>query len=285
MMYNLLDMTKETKLLASDLDGTLFYPKRPRRFIARKNKKFLDRFVSEGNKVVFVTGRSPNFANKVVNFIGHDIDVIGMNGAYTIVDGKVKDEHFLDFPIGKVLYELNFLFPSLGQMLISRKHPLLISIPPMGKIMELFYRIYYLLQGEYAEEFLISNEEFVKEIDSKEVYKIMIFFGLSKRGVKLAAKANSYLRKNYAGQFESSWTGGFIEITPMNSSKAQGIEKYINEKGFKHENVYVVGDSGNDISMFNAYHDNSFCLKHAHKKVKKYAKTIIRRFHHLEKYM
>lgn len=278
-------MAKDIKVLASDLDGTLFYPKRPIRLIAKKNRKVIDRFVNDGNKVVLVTGRSPNFANKVVDFLGHDVDVIGMNGAYTIVDGKVMNEHFLDFQIEKVLYELNILFPILGQMLISRKYPLLISTPPIGKIIELFYRVYYKTQGKYAEEYHFSNEEFVNEIQSKEVYKIMLFFGMSKAGVRRARKANTYLRENYGGEFESSWTGGFIEITPRNSSKAEGIERYIVEKKVAASNVYVVGDSGNDISMFNAYYENSFCLKHAHKKVKKYAKTIIRRFHHIERYL
>lgn len=285
MLYNLLGMTKDMKLLATDLDGTLFYPKRPRRLIAKKNIKVIDRFVNDGNKVVLVTGRSPNFASKVVDFLGHDVDVIGMNGAYTIVDGKVADEHFLEFEIDKVLFELNSLFPVLGQMLISRKYPLLISTPPIGKIIELFYQIYYKMQGRYGEDYHFSNEEFINEIKGKEVYKIMLFFGLSRSGVKRARKATTYLRENYGSKFETSWTGGFIEITPIGSSKADGIERYLAQKGIASKNVYVVGDSGNDISMFNAYYDNSFCLKHAHKKVKKYAKTIIRRFHHLERYL
>ena len=220
-----------------------------------------------------------------MDFLQHDIDVIGMNGAYTIINGQVVNEHFLDFEIAKVLHEVNSLFPTLGQMLISRKYPLLISTPPISRFLKLFYNVYYKAQGKYAEEYMFSNEEFLKEIKGNKVYKIMLFFGLSKSGVKTARKATSYLRENYAGQFETSWTGGFIEITPTESSKAVGIERYIIEKGIDKQNVYVVGDSGNDISMFNAYYEHSFCLKHAHKKVKKYAKTIIRRFHHLERYL
>lgn len=278
-------MEKHIKLLASDLDGTLFYPKRRITMIAKKNRKFIERFLNEGNKLVFVTGRSPAYAKKVSHKLGHEVDVIGMNGAYTIIDGKVENEHFLDFNIAKMLFDLNSLFPILGTMLISRKHPLLISTPPISAAFRLFYRLYYWFQGVYAEDYHFSNEEFVREIKTKEVYKIMIFFGLSKRGVKTAAKANSYLREFYPGQFEASWTNGFIEITPIGSSKAGGLERYIASKNMMDDQVYVVGDSGNDISMFNAFYDRSFCLKHSHKKVKRYAKTIIRRFHHLERYL
>ncbi len=278
-------MEKEIKLLASDLDGTLFYPKRPRKLITDQNLNLIHRFIDQGNKLVLVTGRSPDFAKKVVTLINRPVDVIGMNGAYTLVDGEVKESHFLDFQIDKVLYELEFLYPCVGRILMSKKYPLLLSTTRIGRGLALFYQFYYRFQGNYAEKYHYSNEEFFKEIDSKEVYKVMIFYGLSPSGVKQARKANSYLRKNYAGIFESSWTGGFIEITPTNSSKSQGINRYIKEKGIKHENVYVVGDSGNDISMFNEFHEHSFCLSHAHKKVKKFANTIIRRFHHLEKYI
>lgn len=278
-------MEKEIKLLATDLDGTLFHPKRRKKLIASKNVKFIDRFIADGNKVVLVSGRSPRFAQKVIDKLGHDVDVIGMNGAYTISGGKVMNEHFLDFPIEKMLFDLKSLFPVLGTMLISRNYPLLINVPPVGRFIENFYRFYYWTLGNYAEDYQFSNEEFLEEIQSGQVYKLMIFFGISKRGIKIASNANRYLREHYKDQFEASWTGGFIEITPAGVSKANGIEKYIAANDIKRSNVYVVGDSGNDISMFHAFYDNSFCMKHAHKKVRKYAKTIIRRFHHLEKHI
>ncbi|OQA78066.1 MAG: putative phosphatase MPN_427 [Tenericutes bacterium ADurb.Bin239] len=278
-------MGENYKLLATDLDGTLFYPKRPVSLISKKNKRFLNKFIDEGNKVVLVTGRSPDFTKRVFEVLGREVDVIGMNGAYTIIDGQIKDEHFLDFHVEEMLYDLNTMFPILGSMLISQKYPLLISTPPVGKFIEIFYHIYYKLMGRYAEDYHFSNEEFLKEIKSKHVYKIMLFFGISRRGERKAAEANRYLRKHYPDQFEASWTGGFIEITPAGVSKANGIKAYAEAKNISAENVYVVGDSGNDISMFNAFYERSFCMKHSHKKVKKYAKTIIRRFHHLEKYL
>lgn len=278
-------MEKDIKLLASDLDGTLFYPKRPKNLIAQKNLKFIRRFIDDGNRLVLVTGRSPDFAKKVVTLIDRKVDVIGMNGAYTLVDGEVNESHFLDFQIENVLSELEFLYPCVGRLLMSKKYPLLISTTSIGRGLATFYRFYHFFQGNYAEKFHYSNEEFFNEVKGHEVYKIMIFYGLSPAGVRQARKANSYLRKHYAGVFESSWTGGFIEITSPNSSKAQGINRYIEQKGIKHENVYVVGDSGNDISMFNEFHDHSFCLGHAHRKVKKFAKKIISRFHHLEKHI
>ena len=121
-----------------------FYPKRPRRLITYRNLKFIRRFIDEGNKVVLVTGRSPDFAKKVVTLVDRKVDVIGMNGAYTLVDGEVKESHFLDFQIDKVLSELEFLYPCVGRVIMSKKYPLLLSTTQLGRGLAIFYRFYYL---------------------------------------------------------------------------------------------------------------------------------------------
>ena len=53
------------KVIATDLDGTLFYPKKRLRLIPKKNKEFLTRFASNGGKVVVVSSRGFNFASKL----------------------------------------------------------------------------------------------------------------------------------------------------------------------------------------------------------------------------
>lgn len=273
------------KLLATDLDGTLFYPKRPRTLIAKKNLKLVRSFLDDGGKLLLVTGRSPHFSKIVQAKIGRPLDVIGMNGAYVMHQGQVISEKFLDFPVQEVLEAVQSKFKILGMMLLSHTYPLLIYVPPISGYMEFIYRLYYRSMGVYGENFLMSNDLFIQELQSKTVYKVMIFFGMSPRGVKKAMNANKFLRENYSEYLEASWTGGFVEITPKGCSKARGINDYIMSQGIGKNELAVVGDSGNDISMFQEFYDNSFCLKHANKKVKKYAKTIIGRFHHLKPYL
>ena len=86
-------MKKNYKLLATDLDGTSLYPKRPRSLISEKNKKFLKKFMDEGNKVVLVTGRVRLIQN-VFQVLGQEVDVIGMNGPTLLLIGQIRDEHF-----------------------------------------------------------------------------------------------------------------------------------------------------------------------------------------------
>ena len=72
---------------------------------------------------------------------------------------------------------------------------------------------------------------------------------------------------------------------PKGCSKGESLKKYQKYKGVSDENIYVVGDSGNDISMFKEYYENSFCMKHSSPAVKKYAKHILRRFYDLQAYL
>lgn len=53
------------KILATDLDGTLFYPKRRITMISKRNLKFIRDFVDNGNKLLIVSGRNVKFAKKV----------------------------------------------------------------------------------------------------------------------------------------------------------------------------------------------------------------------------
>lgn len=274
-----------TKILATDLDGTLFYPKRRLRLIPSKSVELLHDFIDQGGKLVLVTGRSPKFTEKVREKVGRPFDVIGMNGAYTIIDNQVVEEHFLNLDLPQFVREMYEKFAMRGFMLISHDYPLLMAVPKINRYLSLFYHLYYFTQGVYKEDYVNSNEQFTDELANGQVYKLMFFFGISKKKQKIALEANKYIREHYGDVVESSWTGGFIEITPHGCSKANGINKYVEDQKFNHDDVYVVGDSGNDISMFRTFHSKSFCMKHAAKRVRKHARYHIRRFHHLREYI
>ena len=61
-------------------------------------------------------------------------------------------------------------------------------------------------------------------------------------------------------------------------------EKYINALGITKEEVAVVGDSGNDVPLFEEF-PNSFVMRQAHKDVREKARTIIKGVYELEKYV
>ncbi|MBR5996745.1 MAG: HAD hydrolase family protein, partial [Bacilli bacterium] len=93
------------------------------------------------------------------------------------------------------------------------------------------------------------------------------------------------LNKEFREQFpeiESSWTAQVNELTPRGCNKGNGVERYCQLMGIDAKDVYVVGDSGNDITMFNKYYEHSYCMKRGHPSARKYAKNIISRVYKLE---
>ena len=110
----------------------------------------------------------------------------------------------------------------------------------------------------------------------------MTFFGFGKKKRELSKEINKQLRSNFPS-LESSWSIIVNEITPKGCNKGDGLVEYCRKLNINHDDVYVVGDSGNDISMFNAFHEHSYCMAHAYPSVKKYAKHVITRVHKLGK--
>lgn len=106
--------------------------------------------------------------------------------------------------------------------------------------------------------------------------KMMVFIGISKRKQRLAYHLTQVLAKRYP-EFQFFWMNQFIEITPKGCDKGTGLTFYLDYLGIEKENVLVIGDSGNDISMFDAFYDQSYCMSHAPKEVQVHAKRVISR--------
>ena len=67
-----------------------------------------------------------------------------------------------------------------------------------------------------------------------------------------------------------------IEITSKESDKAQAVKEYCRLKEIKDDEVIVIGDSGNDVSMFRLF-ENSYCVKNGQDIALKSARHIIDR--------
>ena len=75
------------KILATDLDGTLFYPKDNIGMISKPNLFFIQSFIDNGGKVVLISGRSHSYIKKVINRIGRPCAGISYNGG-CVYDGE-----------------------------------------------------------------------------------------------------------------------------------------------------------------------------------------------------
>jgi len=265
-----------TKVIATDLDGTLFYPKKRISMIPKKNRLFLQRFIKDGGRLVVVTSRHSTFTNKIAGKLGAPVDIVGTNGAYIVSDGKIIHEQFFEAePLRKLVLDLRENYDPKLMMLTSKRYPIiqLTSSTTLGS--SIMYFLYEAVQGVYGEQWRSSDHLFFQEISKGEATKLMVLIGLRKKKQRLAKKITEKLQQDYP-DFDFCWLNQFIEITPKGCSKASAVSFYLDYLGINHDNVAVVGDSGNDVPMFEEFYKNSYCMKHAPEPIRAQAAHVIK---------
>ena len=274
------------KVIATDLDGTLFYPKARIRMISPKSLKFLRNFIDEGGKVVLVSGRNLAYTKKVVEKIKRPVDVIGCNSSYIMSDGElIKESFFEPGRIREILRELDEEYHPKAVLMMAGESNFICKQSFKSAFYSLGYKLWYFFQGVYREKFYLNDQKFYEALDTGKIYKIMLMFGVGKKAKVAAMEANKKIREKYKDEIEASWSDEAIEISPKDCSKANGLKYYLNYHKINASDIYVVGDSGNDISMFNEFYENSFCMMRAALSVSKHANHVIKHFWELEEYV
>ena len=272
------------KLLACDLDGTLFYPKGIKRCISKRNVRFLRRWIDAGNKVVLITSRSTEFVHRLEKEIQRPFDFMSCTSSQTYHNGElVKHTWMPNEELINIFEKIDAKYKPIGYLLTGENHPCVVYNPKRANIFfQIIYKLYYFFQFQYREPAISDNEVFMDLMKNGKCYKLMTFFGLGKKKGPLAKEINKELRENFP-QIESSWSLIVNELTPKGCNKGDGIEEYCNIVGINKDDVYVIGDSGNDIAMFQRFHEHSYCMAHAYPSVKKYAKHTVTRVYKLDK--
>lgn len=275
------------KLLATDLDGTLFYPKRKIRVISTKNKKFLTEFAKKGGKVVLVSGRNYHIVPKISKIIDSTVDMIACNGSLIIKDKKVFSETPVDKEMAKQLYEDNKNDDKVVTWVImTNKYPTIIIPTKMGTLKKQVLRIGLYLQFAYQDKFVIGEKHFYKMLadDESKIYKVMAIYGLGKEAVMQAKNETKRYVDAYGTNFEVLWSSQSIEFMKKGVNKANALKTLLSVLKLDESEVAVVGDSGNDVPLFEEF-SNSFVMKNAPSEVKKKAKTEVEGVYCIKEYI
>ncbi|MCD8204464.1 MAG: HAD family hydrolase [Coprobacillus sp.] len=271
------------KLLVTDLDGTLFLPRRPRNMISKRNIKFLRSFIDEGNEVVLASSRSYEYMKEVAKVIDRPVGIIASNGALLVNKNGIiyQDTHFDNELIMDALKEIEVTASPRAHLLVGERYNICIEdFDKFNFLVRGLFRFIYALQFNYKERYSLKREDFEDEISSGKVYKVMLFIGFSKRKRNLAKKVNESIREKYPS-VESSWSGFVDELSPAGIDKGSAAKLFASKLNISDDNVYVVGDGGNDIPMFKEYPTNAFAMNRAPKEVKKYAEKILKHVYNL----
>lgn len=275
-----------SKLIATDLDGTLFYPKHRIRMISKKSLRFIRKFIDEGNQFAIVSGRNASFGFKVAKKINREISIVGCNGAFVYhKDKKIFSKTIDPESAKKVIEYIEETYKPKAYFIMSNENDFVLR----NRFKTLFYKfgyfMWYWTQGVYRESYFVSKEKFDQIIEENKAYKFMTMFGIFKKDQIRASLANKEIFKKFGNIIEPSWSNEFIEYSPVGTSKSIGLKFLADYLNIDHSDIYVVGDSGNDISMFKDFSENSFSMEHAPLSVSKYASHVIKRFEDIERYI
>lgn len=273
------------KLIATDLDGTLFYPKRRIKGVCKSNVKFLSKFASNGGEIFLASGRSTFVIDKLEKIFNSKVTFLGCNGAYIIKDKKLINPHKIDndkvinlFSMArKHVKAINWLLFSDDKIMYTYPNELLLTYKPI-------LRFVNSLRGFYAEPMSIDKESFFSFLSKGNIYKVMIMMGFSKKVSNLTYQTSLYFRNKFSKDFEIAWSDNVIELTSPNVDKGRSLKKYCLDNNILDDEVITIGDSGNDLSMFK-YFKHSFIMSNAHQSLLNKANHIVSRVSDLEKYV
>lgn len=267
-----------SKLLASDIDGTLLLNKK----IHHKSIENIDRFKNDGNLFILSTGRALCELDSIINEYKLDVDAYVLcNGAFIldkslniIEDFKIDSD--IVYKISKyVLSTNNFTLSVLDgykSYLIKSKSILksrnLFNLNSLKKIYKILIN-----KSSYLE---LLNLNHLKDNDLN--INIMSIYSLNDN-VEKAENLKNYLNDEFGEYITAYRNKYFVDVVFKGCSKATGIEKVCKNFNLADNNVYVIGDSWNDLSMFERY-DNSYTFTYAEKTLQKKANKVIDSFHY-----
>ncbi|MBE6124445.1 MAG: HAD-IIB family hydrolase [Erysipelotrichaceae bacterium] len=259
------------KLIATDLDGTLFTKENKKELIEKENIKVLQRFHNKNGIVAVVTGRGPIYCDYVSNKLGfkcYDLSLNGSLNGFNHLLGTI-DDRLIDV-LKKRLKKFNKPYI----MIVSGKDGVLYSF----KNKFFFYMSSFLKKRRKKYVNKLSKINFKKNLNI-EICKVLIYFQkhddliiFKEEILDLVKEATFYFYKEG------------IEISPLGCNKGNAVLNLINNLGIDKNEVLVIGDSYNDLSMFELF-NNSISFSYAEKEVQAKAKNIIDEFMEIENYL
>ena len=273
------------KLIATDLDGTLFYPKN--RFYARpkKNRVFLQKFIDQGGKLCMVSGRNVKILPSVRKGLKRDADFIGCNGGYIKDENGFHDRRPLDRKKRIEFYEKYLPDKNIqGWVLFDQFDFLYFTAPHRNAISSILYYTYNYLRLAFRELRLGDDKRFANKRSSSDCVKMMMIFGVGKKAKQKAERYCEKCKKEYGDFFSFASSSSALEVTAPKANKGDALLKYCERHNIKPEEVLVCGDSGNDLTRFSKF-PHSFARSQASDSFKAKANHVIKHVCDLQKYL
>ena len=220
------------KLVATDIDGTIFIPEKE---FTQGVKDCIKKLSQEGIKVVLVTGRMNAAASKIAQDLGLDTPVVSYQGGLVVENGKK-------------LYERYLTEEQTERILVwAKKENIHINLYNDD--------ILYSESGCYEIQRYCNNlhtEHTVKKFSEIKKDKINKLLAIDYSNPDRITRYEKELQEIFPDLYIVKSTPYFLEFSNPEGSKKCAVEFLQNYWGLKKEEILTIGDQNNDIALLQA---------------------------------
>lgn len=251
------------KVIFCDLDDTLLRPETKE--ILNEDVQAIQYWIAKKNSFVLCTARHHTFLNNITQKLKqYDFDCIGWNGAEIYMDHKVvclypfSNIQFLDIYKGMYKYKDYAKVTNIDNEYIYGKLS--------SYTANMFKKDPNKVIHQTIDEYILT--------DYKPIIHINYIFPnqqLHKEFYEDYQKNILDHEKLYQCKVTSDYS---YDITQKQATKEQGINQYLKLNNIPKNNTIAIGDSLNDIGMFEFCH-TSFCMTHGYEEAKQKATYVV----------
>lgn len=240
------------KLFVTDLDGTLINKK----YVSYDNQRYVKKLSKLGHCVAVATGRGNNGVEflRTIYKIKPDYWIF-LNGALIIdKDYNVIKHEAIPFTIVKTIIEEN----------CGKKWR--VSV-------ETGFNMFCLINnGKNFPYDVVNPINAIDEAKNEEISLISMYYE-SNDGKYLDSICET-INNEYGDKVVAYRNVSYIDVVPVGCSKGHGVNYVMEKENIPQESAFAIGDSWNDVSMFEVV-DNSFTFKNAEEKLQKKTKYVV----------
>ncbi|MDF2699645.1 MAG: Cof-like hydrolase [Haloplasmataceae bacterium] len=245
------------KHIFCDLDGTLL---KESTYIDEEDINALKEAERNGYSISIATGRLDYEVKSILDNYGFNGFRVSQNGG-VVFDHNDQLVHQVELEmldVKKILNELTSFnvitfYQTPNSYIVEERLPLVIEFEKTQKYIK------------YHENRNIKNE-----LDQQNIVTISIW-AYKDENIKIKKYLDTVLPSHIVSYISSSYT---LDITHVVNSKGNAINKLCMLNNISLEDIVVIGDSHNDISMFELT-KNSYVMNEANDEVKSYASFVV----------
>ncbi len=242
------------KLFVSDIDGTFLNGDH---VVSKATKEALDRLVESGVRVMLASGRNYVGIKFIIDEVAHELECIPLNGAqYCDKKGNNVLLHSLNKECLATLQPLLLNHPSATEIYTKESSYTNLEMDNLPKVYtHNLMKMSGMSEGEVASfltalnfEAFMETEKEVSKIFENEILKVEFHF--DNKTAKLACMKD--LSTIPATQISTSVSTN-VEVTNEKASKGDMLAHICELYNIQNDEVVVIGDSMNDVSMLTMF--------------------------------